>query len=146
MKRRTLLGAATVLFCGLALSGPVAAEEKPSGSVTIKSTSIALGIGVSWGDGQLTFQGNTYKFNINGLSVVDLGMSTITAIGGVYNLKDVADFSGNYVAGQAGVSAGGGYSSLVMENQNGVVIKLSARETGAKLTLAAEGMQIDLAD
>ena len=146
MNRRTLLGVATALFCGVALAGPATAEDTPSGSVTVKSTSIALGIGVTWGDGQLTFQGNTYKFNVSGLSVVDLGMSTITAIGGVYNLTDVADFAGNYVAGQAGVSVGGGYSTLVMENQNGVVIKLSARETGAKLTLAAEGMQIDLAD
>lgn len=146
MMRRTLLGAAAALVCGLALSGPLAAEEQPSGSVMIKSTSIALGIGVSWGDGQLTFKGNTYKFNMNGLSVVDLGMSTITAVGGVYNLNDVADFSGNYVAGEAGVSVGGGYSTLVMQNQNGVVIKLSARESGAQLTLAAEGMQIDLAD
>jgi len=146
MMRRTLLAAVTALLCGLALSGPVAAEEQPTGSVTIQSTSIALGIGVSWGDGQLTFQGNTYTFNVNGLSIVDLGMSTITAIGGVYNLKDVADFSGNYVVGQAGASVGGGYSTLVMENQNGVVIKLSARESGAKLTLAAEGMQINLAN
>jgi hypothetical protein len=31
-----------------------------------------------------------------------------------------------------------------MENQNGVVIKLNTTQTGAKLTLAAEGVDIDL--
>ena len=39
----------------------VAAEKAtPSGKVTIESTSIAAGIGVSWGDGKLTFKGKTY--------------------------------------------------------------------------------------
>ena len=39
---------------------------------------------------------------------------------------------------------GGGASIAHMENQNGVVIKLDSTQSGAKLTLAAEGVNIDL--
>ena len=36
----------------------VAAEKAtPSAKVTIESTSIAAGIGITWGDGKLTFKG-----------------------------------------------------------------------------------------
>ena len=77
----------------------IAQDGPPSGKVWLESTSVALGIGVSWGDGKLTVQGKEHVFKVEGLSVVDLGVSKITATGEVFNLKKVADFSGNYVAG-----------------------------------------------
>lgn len=142
MNRRATLGFLAAAACGLAFSGPVMAEEKPSGTVTIESTSIALGIGVTWGEGELTYEGKVYKFSVNGLSVVDLGLSSVTATGKVYHLKKLEDFPGNFVAGQAGAALGGGVSGTHMQNQNGVIMNLSATQTGAKLTLAAEGVQI----
>ena len=51
----------------------MAAEPPPSGTVTISSKSVALGIGVSWGDGTLTMGGKTYPFSVEGLSVADPG-------------------------------------------------------------------------
>ncbi len=146
MNRRALLAVATAALLGMAASGPAAAEEKPSGTITIKSTSIALGIGVTWGEGTLTFEGETYDFKVSGLSIVDLGMSSITATGHVYRLLELSDFPGNYVSGQAGAAVIKGYSALMMENQSGVLIKLTAKESGAKLTLAAQGMKIEFAD
>ena len=41
----------------------------PSGKVSIESRSIAAGIGVTWGDGKLSFKGKDYAFTIDGLSV-----------------------------------------------------------------------------
>jgi len=144
MLRRTMLGLLAAATCSLAMAGSAPAEDVLSGKVTIESTSIALGIGVTWGDGQLTYGGKTYNFSVRGLSVVDLGISSVTATGEVYNLNDLADFSGNYVAGQAGAAVGGGAAALRMRNQNGVVISLTSTQTGARLTLAAEGVQIQL--
>jgi hypothetical protein len=145
MIRRTTVAALAAAALALAVAGPVAsADDVLSGTVSIESTSVALGIGVTWGDGQLTYNGQTYPFSINGLSVVDLGVSSVTASGEVYNLQKLEDFSGNYVAGEAGAVVGGGGSIVHMENQNGVVIKLNTTQTGAKLTLAAEGVDIDL--
>ena len=122
----------------------IAQDGPPSGKVWLESTSVALGIGVSWGDGKLTVQGKDHVFTVKGLSVVDLGMSKITATGEVFNLKKVADFSGNYVAGKAGATVGGGAGAVIMQNQNGVVMKLTSTSQGVQLTLAGAGVDIQL--
>ncbi|MEO1191680.1 MAG: hypothetical protein AAFY02_07985 [Pseudomonadota bacterium] len=143
--RRTALGLLAATGLAFTTSGPLQAEEEVlSGTLTIESTSIALGIGVTWGDGKLEYGGKTHSFSVNGLSVVDLGLSSVTANGKVFNLKRLQDFNGNYVAGQAGAALGGGVSVARMRNQNGVIIELNSTQTGAKLTLAAEGIQIEL--
>jgi hypothetical protein len=73
----------------------VAAEKAtPSGKVTIQSTSIAAGIGVTWGDGKLTFKGKEYPFSVDGLTLVDWGISKASANGDVYNLSDPAKLGG----------------------------------------------------
>ena len=74
-----------------AMSGESA---KPSGKVTMESKSIAAGIGVTWGDGKLNFKGKDYPFSIDGLTVVDFGISKASAIGDVYNLADATKFAG----------------------------------------------------
>jgi len=45
-------------FATTAISGESA---KPSGRVTIQSRSIAAGVGVTWGDGKLTFKGKIMR-------------------------------------------------------------------------------------
>jgi len=143
MLRQSAVALLAAAALAATLAGPAAAEE-PSGTIRIESTSVALGIGVTWGDGVLTYEGKEYHFSVSGLSVVDLGVASVTASGEVYNLKSIDDFEGNYLAGEAGAVAGGGASIAEMQNQNGVVIKLDSTQTGAKLTLAAEGVNIDL--
>jgi hypothetical protein len=105
---------------------------------------VALGIGVSWGDGKLTFQGKDHVFDVKGLSVIDLGVSKVTATGEVFNLKKLSDFSGNYVAGQAGATVGGGAGAVIMKNQNGVVMKLTGVGQGVQLTRAGSGVDVKL--
>ena len=122
----------------------IAQDGPPSGKVWMESRSVAIGIGVSWGDGKLTFQGKDYPFDVKGLSVVDLGVSKVTAVGEVYGLSKLADFSGNYVAGQAGAAMGAGAGAVVMKNQNGVVMKLTGTGTGIQLTLAGSGVDVKL--
>lgn len=122
----------------------VAQDAKPSGKVSVESKSVALGVGVSWGDGVLTFQGKDHKFSVNGLSVVDLGVAKVSATGEVFNLKKLADFSGNYVAGEAGAAVGGGAGAITLKNQHGVVMKLTGVGTGVKFTLAGKGVEVKL--
>lgn len=144
MLRRSALGLLAAAALATSFAGPSVADDVLSGTVRIESTSIALGIGVTWGDGILTYEGKEYRFSVSGLSVVDLGVASVTATGEVYNLKSLDQFEGNYVAGEAGAVVGGGASIAEMHNQSGVVIKLDSTQTGAKLTLAAEGVNIDL--
>jgi hypothetical protein len=99
---------------------------------------------VTWGDGTLTYHGKTYAFSVDGLSVVDLGISNITSSGEVFNLNNVADFSGNYAAGEAGIAIAGGPSDTIMKNDKGVVIRLHGTQQGGRLTLAAQGVKFQL--
>ena len=116
----------------------------PSGTVRISSSAVAAGIGVTWGDGTLSYKGKTYAFSVNGLSVVDLGISTVTATGDVSNLNKIEDFSGNYAAGEAGIALAAGPSDVIMKNENGVVLRLHGTQQGVRLTLAAQGVSLKL--
>ena len=124
----------------------VAAEKAatPSGKVTIQSTAIAAGVGVTWGDGKLSFKGKDYPFSIDGLTLVDWGISRVNATGDVYNLDDVAKFGGTYVAAEAGLTLVGGVGGMVLRNQNGVVLHVRSTSQGARLQLGTSGLTIKL--
>src|SRR5450631_720886 len=70
--------------CVAVFSIAMAADPAPSGTVSLTSKAVALGIGVSWGDGTLTMGGKTYPFSVEGLSVADLGVSSVTTAGEVF--------------------------------------------------------------
>ena len=72
-------------------------------------------------------------------------MTRATGLGSVYNLKKLADFDGNYVAGGAEATVAGGAGVTAMKNQNGVVIELKSTTQGASLKLAAEGIKLSVA-
>jgi len=133
-----------VLVGAFATTAIAAKGPKPSGKVSIQSTSIAAGIGVSWGDGQLNFKGKQYQFSIEGLTLVDVGISKASAVGDVYDLKDVSQFEGTYVAGEAGFALAGGMGGMSLRNQNGVIMHLRSVTQGAKLQLGPAGLTIKL--
>jgi hypothetical protein len=135
-----------LFFLVMAIATTAVAAEKatPSGKVTLESTSIAAGIGVTWGDGKLTFKGKTYPFSIDGLSLVDWGISKAQANGDVYNLTDPAKLGGTYVAAEAGLTLAGGMGGMVLRNQDGVVLHLRSVSQGARLQLGTSGLIIKM--
>ena len=142
-KIRTVSRFALFLFVGAFAATAISGEaRKPSGRVTVESKSIAVGIGVSWGDGKLTFKGKDYPFTVNGLSVVDFGISRASAVGDVYNLTDVSKFAGTYAAAEAGFTLAGGAGGITMRNSEGVIINLRSTSRGASLTLCPAGLTI----
>ncbi len=144
MLRKLAISGVVALAAVGVLSVALAQEPAPSGTVRITSKAVAIGVGVTWGDGTLTFQGKTYPFSVDGLSVIDLGISNITSAGEVFYLKNIADFSGNYAAGEAGAAIAGGQSDTIMKNEHGVVIRLHGTQQGARLTLAPAGVKLTL--
>src|SRR5262249_45558420 len=140
-----LLRFALFLFgAGFATTAMSAESVQPSGRVSIQSRSIAAGIGVTWGDGKLTFKGKDYPFSIDGLSLVDWGISRESANGEVYNLTDVAKSAGTYVAGEDGLTLAGGMSGMILRNQDGVLMRIRATSRGARLQLGTSGLTIRL--
>ena len=143
-KVRIVSRIALFLVLALATTAVPADSPNPSGKVSIDTTSIAAGIGVSWGDGTLSFQGKNIRFSVDGLTLVDWGISKASAVGEVYNLTDASKFAGNYVAGEAGFALGAGMGGISMRNQNGVIMVLRSVSTGARLQLGPSGMKITL--
>jgi len=133
-----------LFFLVTALASYAVAAEKatPSGKVTITSTSIAAGIGVTWGDGKLTFKGKEYPFSVDGLTLVDWGIAKVQANGDVYNLTDVSKFGGTYLAAEAGLTLAGGMGGMVLRNSDGVILHLRSVSQGARLQLGTSGLTI----
>jgi len=128
----------------VAFTVAIAADPPPSGTVTMSSKAVGVGIGVTWGDGTLTVAGKTYPFSVEGLGVADLGVSNVSASGEVFNLKNVADFSGTYATGEAGFALDKGQNDIIMKNPAGVVLRLRGTQQGVRLTLAASGVKLTL--
>ena len=105
---------------------------------------VAIGVGCSWGSGTLHFGGKNHPFKVQGLSVGQAGAADVTASGSVYRLKRLSDFDGNYTAAAGDITVGGGEGGAVMQNQNGVVIKVRATSQGANAKIASEGLKITL--
>ena len=141
---RLVLSLALILVLG-GRGNLAAQDEKPSGTISIQSQTIALGVGVDWGEGLLTLRnGDMYRFSLQGLEVGGVGVSEVRAEGEVYNLERVSDVEGLYVAAKANIAVIRGPGARTMRNENGVVLPIDSVQKGVKLTLAAEGVRINL--
>jgi hypothetical protein len=144
MRRRLMIGVAVGSLVSLLAGLALAQAKKPDATIALTEGTVGVGIGFSWGKGTLTYKGKTYPLKVQGLSVGDVGIQRATATGDVFDLKKIEDFDGNYVAGGAGATVGGGAGIAAMKNQNGVVIQLKSTTQGANLKLAAEGVKLSV--
>jgi hypothetical protein len=143
--KRILLSLAMVVLLLVAVTpGTAQNQYYPVGTVSIDMTSVAAGIGFSSGSGVLRFNGQRYVFKIDGLSVGNVGIASISAVGNVYNLSDVSQFAGSYAAAGAGIALAGGAAGLTMQNQSGVIIDLYAVQQGVQLNIGPQGFNISM--
>ena len=142
---------ACALFSGAASAGdsdaaPSGSSAEPDATVELSGGAIAAGIGYQWGHGDIVYQGEKHHFKLSGLSIVDVGVANLTGSGVVYNLRNLEDLNGNYVAATAGVTIAGGGSADYLRNEHGVVIKLLSTSRGLRFNLSANGMNVKLQD
>ncbi len=76
--------------------------------------------------------------------MVDVGFTSVNATGKVFNLNNVYDFSGTYVASKAALAVGGGKSDLTMRNGNGVSLHLRSDQQGVAISLGPGGLTVKL--
>jgi hypothetical protein len=144
-RNRILLSLAVAAFLLMVVTPGVARGPYYAvGSVSIDMTSVGAGVGFSSGSGVLMFKGKRHLFKIDGLSVGNVGISTISAVGNVYNMTSVSQFPGNYAALGAGVTLAGGVAGLKMQNQSGVIINLYAVQQGVQLNIGPQGFTISM--
>src|SRR5258705_3008346 len=143
---RTLVG---ILIAGsvLLLSNfALVAAQVPDGTIKVTSRMVAQGIGLSWGEGVLTYKGRDYPFTFQATGLfrdVDTKIAAVELSGQVFDLKKPEDFGGNYQKVEAQTSESGSASRATMKNQNGVVVNLMSTVEGRKFTLARQGMDIE---
>ena len=143
---RTLLGLLVAGSLLVALSVSSTPAQVPDGTVKITSRMVAPGIGLSWGEGVLSFKGRDYPFTFKATGLfrdVDAKIAAAELSGRVFELKSLEDFNGNYQRVESETAAGG-TAGAAMKNQKGVVVNLVSTVEGRKFALAREGMDIEL--
>ena len=93
MRNKFLVGKITtcIATAALMLAGglSIAADDEPTGTVTIKETEVGILIGGDWGHGTLNYDGAPYMFHLGGIKLGGVGVTVSEVTGDVYGLSDV---------------------------------------------------------
>ena len=119
----------------------------PDATLRLSTGGFALGIGVNWGSGTLTYKGKNYPVKVKGLSVGRVGATSTSAYGEVFNMKHLQDFNGHYNVGGAGtrgVTLGAGKTGTIMSNQAGVIVRVSSTQNGIAVNATGGGVDMQL--
>jgi hypothetical protein len=147
--RVAVLGAFVLLLSactGSVKLGPEAVAGKtPDGTVDMQEVQAAyIGSGAA-GTGVLTFRGKEYKFQVGGVGIGGIGLSSVDASGEAYNLRDLAQFPGTYGQARYGFAIGtSSAGDLWMQNETGVILHLKAKRTGLILSLGGDAVVISM--
>ena len=140
--RHTLIGLAVLVF----MATPAWGADDTTGKVSIETMTVGVGLGVTWGNGVLEYQGKEYPFTVTGFSVGDIGGAKVRAKGEVHNLQRPEDFAGVFMAVVAGATVGGGAGAAALKNQNQVDMVVTAANQGLSLSLAHAGLKVKLTE
>jgi hypothetical protein len=134
--------AALALTFAPGLAAPVWAA---TGTVYVEIAKAGFIVGIGGGRGTLVFQGRRYPLSVGGLSFgATIGASKADLVGRAYNLRRPTDIAGTYTAVGVGAAAGGGVSSIRLQNTKGVVLDLRGRNIGLELNANVSGVEIGL--
>ena len=102
------------------------------GSVRMETTAIAAGQGITWADGHLQIQHQSFTFVLSTKTRADSSVlapqfagEQVIAAGVVDHLRQVSDFAGTYVRIQPEVGHGQRAADLSFQNEHGVVLYLT---------------------
>lgn len=143
--RRSVLAGAMLAFVPALARSAFAEGMVKSGTIRIEQLQVAFIGSGNLGGGTLAYNGQNHDFTIGGLGVGGIGISKIEAVGTVYNLSRLEDFSGAYVQARYGLAVGSlSTGELWLQNTRGVGLALKAERTGLALSLGGDAVYIDL--
>ena len=99
-------------------------------------------VGAGGGNGTLVCHGRAYRLSIGGIGLGSLGVAAADLAGTASNVHNPANVAGTYGAAGAGVTFVGGGQVATLQNQNGVVLRLSGGQVGFQVSLGLAGMTI----
>ena len=117
-----------------------------SGTIVIDETQIMWIVGGDIGGGTLQYNGQSYKFKMDGLKLGGFGVHKVKLDGDVYDLNSIDDFAGVYGAAEVGFTvADAGKGDAWFKNDKGVHIRLKSPESkGIALAVGVDGIDIRL--
>ena len=136
-----------LLFAVAVMTGFAHAAGNPDATLRLSFKSVAVGLGFSSGSGTLTYRGKNYPVSVKGFAVGKVGVTSASASGRVYNLKNLKDFNGHYDvsgAGMRGVTAGSGRKTTTMTNQAGVIVAIASTQTGVDVNVTGGGVDMNI--
>ena len=143
LHRGTKLSAAIVV-AAIMLAGALSWSYAETGSVRFNIVKAGFIVGVGGGSGTLNFQGRNYQLSIGGINVGTIGASAVELVGTAENLRTAADIAGTYSQGSAALAIVGGGRVAELQNQNGVVLKVSGPAIGLEASLSISGMTVSM--
>lgn len=142
-----LIGGLAITACSSSVKvGPEAvAGLTPDATVEMTQVQVAyIGSG-GGGTGTLFYRGQRHPFNVGGLGIGGIGVSSIEAHGEVYKLRNLAEFPGAYAQGRYGFAIGtSSAGDLWLQNEAGVIMRLRAKRTGLMLSLGGDAVVISM--
>jgi hypothetical protein len=102
------------------------------------------GEGFVWGNGELSYQGRNHGFRLLGLSIADAGAASICGNASVTHLRRLSDFGGSYSASSANPAGDANDPVSYLENEQGVVLKLTATDAAWRVHLRVNGLRLKL--
>lgn len=131
-----------VAIAAFAFAFPIRADERLEGAVDIEQTRVSFLFSGGAGDGTLRYRDRSYSFSVSGLGIGGIGVTEAT--GAAYNMADVSQFPGVYLALPPGFAGDTDKGGLWLENGSGVLLKLQGTNKGVGLTLGGDILTISL--
>jgi hypothetical protein len=99
-------------------------------------------VGAGGGTGSLVCHSRAYRLSVGGIGLGTLGVAAADLAGTASNVHNPANVAGTYGAAGAGVTFVGGGQVATLQNQNGVVLRLSGGQVGFQVSLGLAGMTL----
>jgi hypothetical protein len=99
-------------------------------------------VGAGGGTGTLVCHGRAFRLSVGGIGIGSLGVAAADLAGTASNVRNPANVAGTYGAAGAGVTFVGGGQVATLQNQNGVVLRLSGGQVGFQVSLGLAGMTL----
>ena len=120
----------------------VQSYAQSTGTVSLNIVKAGFIVGIGGGDGVLHFHGRNYPLRLGGIGIGSLGVASVALRGTASNLRSPSDIAGTYGAAGAGATFVGGAQVVTLQNEKGVVLRLSGPQVGFQVSIGLAGMTI----
>ena len=142
--RAMKMAAAAVSLAVLLLGAATPSQAQTTGTVRLHIVKVGFIIGVGGGNGTLHFNGRSHRLRLGGIGIGSLGIAAVDLRGTASNLHRASDIAGTYGAAGAGATFVGGGQVATLQNEHGVVLRVSGPQVGFQVSLGLGGMTLSL--